>query len=85
MAAGGVALGLSSETAARLAAATLVGAGRLLEQSDVDAAELRRRVTSPGGTTAAALAVMEAEGLPATVARAERAAAERSRELSAQG
>lgn len=85
MAAGGAALGLSSETAARLAAATLVGAGRLLEQSDVDAAELRRRVTSPGGTTAAALAVMEAEGLSETVARAERAAAERSRELSQQG
>lgn len=85
MAEGGVALGLSPDKAMRLAAGTLTGAGRLLAQSGVDAAELRRRVTSPGGTTAAALGVMAAADFAGIVVRAELAAAERSRELSGQG
>ena len=52
---GGVEAGLDAETARILATQTLVGAAKLLATSDDDAAELRRRVTSPNGTTAAAI------------------------------
>lgn len=83
MAAAGVALGLSEPIALQLARATVSGAGELAHQSDQSAAQLRINVTSPGGTTAAALAVlMDAEtGLPPLMARAARAAADRGREL----
>lgn len=79
----GVELGLSPEIAARLARATVEGAGELMHRSDLSAAELRRNVTSPGGTTAAALAILMAEGgMAALMKEAVAAARRRSRELS---
>ena len=57
----GCALGLSSETARALARQTLIGAGRVLETDARSAGSLRRAVTSPGGTTEAALAVLDGE------------------------
>jgi len=77
----GIEEGLKEEVARALAAQTLYGAGRLLHSSEDDAAELRRKVTSPGGTTAAALAQYEADDLAGVVRRAVKAAADRSREL----
>jgi pyrroline-5-carboxylate reductase len=83
LAAAGRAVGLPAGLATRLAVATVAGAGAYAEMADADAAELKRRVTSPGGTTEAALRVLEAEdGLGPLIERAVRAAAERSRELS---
>jgi pyrroline-5-carboxylate reductase len=83
MAAAGAAEGLPAEVAMQLARATVCGAGELAFQSPESAAQLRINVTSPGGTTAAALAVlMDPEaGLPALLKRAVKAAADRSREL----
>lgn len=83
MAAGGVAQGLSPEVAMKLARATVCGAGELAFRSPEPASQLRINVTSPGGTTAAALAVLmdEATGLPPLLARAIKAAADRGREL----
>ena len=80
----GVALGLPAEVAARLARATVEGAGELLFQSpDVTAAELRESVTSRGGTTAAALeALMAEDGLAPLIERAARAAHKRAGALS---
>ncbi len=75
--------GLSPELAQSLARATVAGAGELLHQSDLDAATLRTNVTSPGGTTAAALAVLMGKpGLQELLTEAVAAAARRSRELS---
>lgn len=75
---------LPAELAGRLALATVAGAGELARLSDEDAAALRRNVTSPAGTTAAALAVlMDAEGgLQPLLTRAVAAAAKRSRDLA---
>lgn len=82
LAAGGVAEGLSPEAAGALARATVAGAGELLYRSPEDAATLRRNVTSPGGTTEAALKILMAEdGLGALMEKAIAAAAHRSREL----
>ncbi len=83
MAAGGVAQGLSPEVAMKLARATVCGAGELAFRSPEPASQLRINVTSPGGTTAAALAVLmdEATGLPPLLERAIKAAADRGREL----
>lgn len=79
----GVAAGLEPGLAERLATATVAGAGAYAESSGEDAAELRRRVSSPGGTTEAALEVLNADdGLAALLERAVRAAAARSRELA---
>ncbi|MFT8598018.1 pyrroline-5-carboxylate reductase [Acetobacter orientalis] len=79
----GVEQGLPQEQARKLARHTVYGAGALLEQSDLDSAELRTRVTSPGGTTAAALAVLMApEAWPTTLPKAIAAAAQRAQELS---
>jgi pyrroline-5-carboxylate reductase len=79
----GVAAGLEPELAARLARATVSGAGELLRRSDLSPAELRRNVTSPKGVTEAALEVlMGKEGLADLLKRAVAAAAKRSRELS---
>lgn len=83
MIAGGVDAGLDAETARVLTAQTLVGAAKLLAGSDVDAAELRRRVTSPNGTTAAAIATFDAHDVRSAVAAGVIAAARRSAELSA--
>jgi pyrroline-5-carboxylate reductase len=75
--------GLPDDLAARLARATVEGAGELLHQSPLDPATLRRNVTSPNGTTAAALAVlMAAGGLQPLMDAAVEAAAQRSRELA---
>lgn len=80
----GRAVGLDAETAAKLARATVAGAGELLAQSDLPASKLRENVTSPGGTTAAALAVLMAEGngLQELMTRAVAAAAKRGKELA---
>ena len=83
LAAAGEAEGLPAELSMRLAKATVAGAGALAEAAAESPAELRVNVTSPGGTTAAALKVlMDAEtGLPPLMRRAVHAAAERGREL----
>jgi len=79
----GAAAGLPVDLAARLARATVAGSGELLHRSPLDAAVLRQNVTSPGGTTAAALEVlMAADGLDAVLERAVAAATRRSRELA---
>jgi pyrroline-5-carboxylate reductase len=79
----GTAAGLPADLAGRLARATVAGAGELLHCSQLDAATLRRNVTSPGGTTAAALEVlMGKSGLDDLLAKAVTAATERSRELA---
>jgi pyrroline-5-carboxylate reductase len=78
----GVAVGLPKELAERLARATIAGSGELLNRASDDAATLRRNVTSPGGTTAAALEVlMSKDGLEALMEKAIAAATRRSREL----
>ncbi len=85
MAAAGEAEGLAPAIAMQLARATVAGAGELAHQSPETASQLRINVTSPGGTTAAALAVlMDADtGFPALLRRAVKAAADRGRELGA--
>jgi len=79
-----VAEGIDAGTARRLALQTVAGSARLALESAEEPAVLREQVTSPGGTTAAALAVLEQAGIRATFARAVRAATERSRQLSGQ-
>jgi len=76
-------LGLEPELARRLAAQTALGAARMAQEGDVDVVELRRRVTSPGGTTERAVRVFEQSGFRAMVEAAMGAAADRSRELAA--
>jgi pyrroline-5-carboxylate reductase len=78
------ALGLPPETAMALARQTVIGSGRLLEQSDESAARLRQNVTSPGGTTEAGLAVLRESGkLAALMQATTRAAFDRSIALAA--
>jgi len=79
---GGTELGLTGDLARRLAVQTLIGAARMLAESHEDPAELRRRVTSPGGTTMAALGVLEDRGFGLAVRDAIRRAAERAREMA---
>jgi pyrroline-5-carboxylate reductase len=79
----GVAAGLPEALATKLARETVSGSGELLHRSDFSAATLRQNVTSPGGTTAAALEVlMGADGLQSLMTRAVAAATRRSRELA---
>jgi pyrroline-5-carboxylate reductase len=80
----GTAAGLPPDLAQRLARATVTGAGELLFQSDLPPATLRQNVTSPGGTTAAALEVLmrEEQGLKALMQEAVAAAKRRAGELS---
>jgi pyrroline-5-carboxylate reductase len=79
----GVAAGLPPPLAAKLARETVAGSGELLHRSELEAAMLRQNVTSPGGTTAAALDVLMAkDGLAALMNRAVIAATKRSRELA---
>ena len=79
----GAAAGLPADLAARLARATVAGSGELLHRSPLEAATLRQNVTSPNGTTAAALAIlMAADGLDPMLEKAVAAATKRSRELA---
>jgi pyrroline-5-carboxylate reductase len=82
LAAAAESFGLPAETADRLASVTCFGAGAMLASSPGEAAELRRRVTSPGGTTQAAMAVMEKGKFRELVHRAAEAARDRSKELA---
>jgi pyrroline-5-carboxylate reductase len=79
----GVAAGLPQDLAEELARATVAGSGELMRLSPLDAATLRANVTSPGGTTAAALDILMAkDGLAALMERAVAAATRRGRELA---
>jgi len=79
----GVKAGLSEELATQLARATISGAGELMRQSQTDASQLRINVTSPGGTTQAALEVLMAEdGISPIMDKAVDAATRRSKELA---
>jgi len=82
LASAGRELGLPAATADRLAAITCFGAGAMLASSPEEAKELRRRVTSPGGTTEAAMAILEGDAFADLIQRAVKAARDRSRELS---
>ncbi|AYC31132.1 pyrroline-5-carboxylate reductase [Pseudomonas cavernae] len=84
MTAAGEQLGLPRATAAQLTLQTALGAARMAVASDVDAAELRRRVTSPAGTTEAAIKTFQAGGFETLVKHALDAAAQRSAELAEQ-
>ena len=77
----GVVVGLPHDVSRRLAVQTLVGAARLLAETGDDPRHLRAGVTSPGGTTAAGLRVLEAGRLRSVLVEAVAAATERSREL----
>jgi pyrroline-5-carboxylate reductase len=79
--ASGEALGFEADTARKLAIDTVLGAARLAAGSAESPAVLRERVTSKGGTTAAALASMAADGFPDVIRRAVVAAEARGREL----
>ncbi|MFO1468007.1 MAG: pyrroline-5-carboxylate reductase [Steroidobacteraceae bacterium] len=76
--------GLPAEVAHQLTLATAYGAARMARESGDSLATLREQVTSKGGTTAAALAVLDAQGLRAIVAHAVAAADRRSAELAAE-
>lgn len=83
MARAGIAAGLPAELATRLARETVAGSAELLHRSDLDAATLRQNVTSPGGTTAAALEVlMGPGGFDQLLTQAIAAATRRSRDLA---
>lgn len=78
----GVQLGLDPETSRRLTLQTGLGAARMALENDVDLVELRRRVTSPGGTTERAIASFEQDRLRDIVAKAMRAANDRAIEMA---
>jgi len=79
----GVAAGLPAELATKLARETVAGSGELLHRSDLSSATLRQNVTSPGGTTAAALDVlMGPDGMEKLLTRAVAAATQRSKDLA---
>lgn len=75
-------LGLSPENAAEMTIATLKGAMILLENQSISASELRKKVTSPGGTTEAAITVLDDNSVKQIIIQAVTAAAQRSKELS---
>jgi pyrroline-5-carboxylate reductase len=79
---GAKALGLSDADATTLTVQTIVGAAKLLDESGKSATTLRENVTSPNGTTAAALASFESHQLGDVVAHAMKAARDRSQELA---
>jgi len=83
MEAAGIAQGLPAEAARTLVVQTLLGASRMLDEAGESPAELRRRVTSPNGTTQAAIESFQAGGFEALVEKALRAAQVRGQELSA--
>ncbi len=77
----GVLRGLPRDVASRLAHHTILGAGRMLTESESEPHELRAAVTSPGGTTAAGLAALERRALRSTIIEAVSASADRSAEM----
>jgi pyrroline-5-carboxylate reductase len=79
---GAKALGLSHEVATELTVQTMIGAAKLLESSGKSATTLRENVTSPNGTTAAALKSLDANEISILVATAMKAARDRSQELA---
>jgi len=81
--AGGVACGLSEADALKLAEFTCLGAGRMMLETGESPAELRRKVTSKGGTTQAALESLAGSGVDQAIAKAVKAAFERGRQLGA--
>jgi pyrroline-5-carboxylate reductase len=74
-------VGLPPDVARDLAVQTFYGAAKLVKETDADPADLRRRVTSPGGTTAAAMSVFESRGVKDALIEGVRRATERSKEL----
>ncbi len=82
MIAGGIEAGLPADTARLLAIQTIVGAAAMLDGSEVSPSELRKRVTSAGGTTAAAIAALDLREVRASIVAAIAAASRRSSELS---
>ena len=78
----GVALGLSEEIATKLAIGTITGSAAMLEQTGLDAATLRKNVTSPNGTTAAAINEFEKANLSQIINNAMSAAKKRAQELA---
>jgi len=78
---GGVMMGLPREIAAELAVQTVLGSAELIQNTGRHPAELREMVASPGGTTMAAIEILEACGLRHTIMAAVRAASEKAREL----
>ncbi|MHB8496918.1 MAG: pyrroline-5-carboxylate reductase [Acidimicrobiales bacterium] len=77
----GITAGLSRDVSRRLVVGTLLGSARLLDEAGSDPATLRASVTSPGGTTAAAVRVLELKAVRSALIEAVAAAAERSRQL----
>ena len=84
MARAGVELGLEPELSALLARETVAGAGYMLAEPDADATRLRRAVTSPKGTTEAAIRTFDERGLPDIIEAGAQAAAARARDITAQ-
>ncbi len=84
MTAAGIAVGLTAEVAQALSYQTIAGAGAMLAEPGADAALLRANVTTPNGTTAAGLAVLDERGIGDIFADAVAAATDRSRQLGAQ-
>ncbi|MGO1884399.1 MAG: pyrroline-5-carboxylate reductase [Citricoccus sp.] len=82
MAAGGERMGLDADLAAELARDTVAGAGRMLAEPGTDAAALRKAVTSPNGTTEAAVDSFLAADLAGIIARGMQASADRGRAIS---
>lgn len=78
---GGVAAGLPRAIATRLALQTVLGSAQLLQESGMHPAELKDRVTSPGGTTIAGIAALEKSGFRSALIEAVQAATQRSKEL----
>ena len=78
---GGVAAGLPRAIATQLALQTVRGTAQLLQETRIHPAELKDRVTSPGGTTIAGIIELERAGFRSALINAVRAAAERSKEL----
>lgn len=78
---GGVAIGLPRATATQLAIQTVLGTAELLQTTGIHPAELKDRVTSPGGTTIAGISHLESVGFRSALIEAVRAAYQRSREL----
>jgi pyrroline-5-carboxylate reductase len=78
----GVQLGLTNEIATQLAIGTITGSAAMLQESGLDAATLRKNVTSPNGTTAAALSVFADKDLEKIISDAMMAAKKRAQELA---